>query len=287
MAAAHDSMRPACIRRMVWLPGIMRKGANRTVENRARKLLAEGKPAIGTFLVSRCQANLEVVAAAGYDFVVVDAEHFMVNPETIEHLVTAGEAAGIPTLVRVQENVHLIQRVLDCGAAGFVAPMVDTAEQAREIVQTAKYAPIGSRGVCNPRSVLYAAQGAGYMVDCYAEQNREQLVVVQTETVASLKNLPEIVDVDGIDCLFVGPWDLANSLGIRGQVDSPLLAEKVEEALKICDAKGVPAGILAWNGEDAARRIAQGFRFIICGGDMLFLAAAAQAELAAARQQGS
>jgi 2-keto-3-deoxy-L-rhamnonate aldolase RhmA len=240
---------------------------------------------VGTFLVSRCQANLEVIASAAYDFAVVDAEHFMVNPETIEHLVTAGEAAKLPTFVRVQENTHLIQRVLDCGAAGIVAPMVDTAEQAREVVNTAKYAPIGTRGVCNPRSVLYAARGAEYMVECYSEQNREQLVIVQAETVTALENLPEIVDVEGIDCLFVGPWDLANSLGIRGEVDNPLLEEKVLQALEIANARGVPTGILAWNGEDAARRIEQGFKFIICSGDMLMLASAAQAELAAAKGQ--
>jgi len=261
------------------------KGAWGTVkQNRVRQMLANGEAAVGTFLVSRCQANLEVIASTGYDFAVVDAEHFMVNPETIEHLVTAGEAANLSTLVRVQENVHLIQRVLDCGAAGIVAPMVDTAEQARDVVNTAKYAPIGSRGVCNPRSVLYAAKGADYMVQCYTEQNREQLVIVQAETVTSLENLPEIVEVDGIDCLFVGPWDLANSLGIRGQVDSPLLAEKIQQALEIASAKGIPAGILAWNGEDAARRIEQGFKFIICSGDMLMLASAAGAELKAARK---
>jgi 2-keto-3-deoxy-L-rhamnonate aldolase RhmA len=253
------------------------------VKNKVSQLLSEGKPAVGTFLVSRCQSNLEVIASAGYDFAVVDAEHFMVNPETIEHLVTAGEAAGFPTLVRVQENIHLIQRVLDCGAAGIVAPMVDTAQQAREVVDTAKYAPIGRRGVCNPRSVLYAAKGAEYMVQCYAEQNDQQLVIVQAETVASLENLPEIVKVKGIDCLFVGPWDLANSLGIRGETDNPRLEEKIAEALGICKQEGIPAGILAWNGEDAARRIQQGFQFIICSGDMLMLASAAQGELAAAR----
>jgi len=255
------------------------------VNDGVRKQILDGKAVVGTFLVSRCQANLEVIASAGYDFAVVDAEHFMVNPETIEHLVTAGEAAGLPTLVRVQEDTHLIQRVLDCGAAGVVAPMVDTADQAREVVETAKYAPIGKRGVCNPRSALYAARGAGYMVQCYAAQNEEQMVIVQTETVTSLENLPRILEVNGIDCLFVGPWDLANSLGIRGDVSNPLLEEKIAEALEICDAKGVPAGILAWNGEDAARRIEQGFKFIICSGDMLMLAASAQAELAAARKR--
>ncbi len=235
-------------------------------------------------MVSGCRACLEVVAATGYDFAVVDAEHFMVNPETLEQLVTAGQAAGIPTLIRVQENVHLIQRALDCGAAGIVAPMIDTAEQARAVVETAKYAPIGSRGVCNPRAALYASKGAEYMLGCYEEQNREQLIVVQMETVKSFENLSEILDVEGIDVLFIGPWDLANSLGIRGQVDSPLLAETIQKALDLCNEKGVPAGILAWNGEDAAQRIKQGFRFIICSGDMMFLAAGAGADLAAARK---
>lgn len=247
-------------------------------------LVKEERVVIGTFLVSRSQAAIEVLAAAGYDFVVIDAEHFMVNPEQIEHLVTAAEAADIVPIVRVQENTDLIQRALDCGAMGVVAPMINSAEEARKVVSAAMFSPVGNRGVCNPRSVTYGARGPDHMTERYREQNEETLVIVQAETVEAMDNLEEILDVDGVDVLFIGPWDLAHSMGITGQMEEEKLKAKIQGALAKAKEKDIPAGILAWDGDDARERIKQGFKFLILAGDMLFLSNSASVELEKAKK---
>ena len=239
-------------------------------------LIAESGPTVGTFLFSRSQASLEVMADVGFDFVVIGTEHFMVNPETIEHLITAAEAANIVPFVRVQENVNLIQRVLDSGAEGIISPMIDNAEGAKEVVETAKFPPIGNRGVGNPRSTTYGVQGAEYMEECYERQNESQSVILQIETEEALQNLQEVAMVEGVDSLFIGPWDLSHSLSQTGRgADSVILEDKISEVLAKCKEIEIPVGIFAWDGEEANKRIEQGFDYIICGGDVIFLAISA------------
>lgn len=248
--------------------------------SKINKLVDRNELTVGTFLCSRSQAALEVLAGVGFDFVVIDAEHFMVNPETIEHLITAAEAADIVPFVRVQENVNLVQRALDCGAEGIIAPMINCGEEAREIVNTAKFPPIGERGVGNPRSTNYGVGGADHMDKCYKRQNENQAVILQIETEEALKNLQDIVGIEGVDSLFIGPWDLSHSLDQPGREDGDLLLEdKVDEVLAKCKENRVPAGIFAWGSDEATRRIDQGFDYIVCGGDVIFLANSSEEEL--------
>jgi len=248
-------------------------------KSKIKELFKQNKSLLGGFVISRSQSSIEVLADVGYDFVVIDTEHFLINLESIEHLITASEAAGIAPFVRVQENADLVQRVLDCGAIGIVAPLINSAQEARKIVNAAKFSPIGKRGYCNPRSTLYGSRGTDYMLERYKQQNEETIVVIQIETVTAIKNLPEILEVDGIDCIFVGPWDLANSLGVAGKNESHILEEKIKEIVSMSNKKGIPTGIAAWDGEDANNRVKQGFNFIISLCDVPLFAAAARAEL--------
>lgn len=244
------------------------------------ELIDQKELPVGTFLCSRSQAALEVLAGVGFDFVVIDAEHFMVNPETIEQLITAAEAKGIVPFVRVQENVNLVQRALDCGAKGIIAPMINRVEEAREVVNTAKFPPIGKRGVGNPRSTNYGVDGPEYMDKCYEDQNENQAVILQIETEEALKNLQDIVRIKGIDSLFIGPWDLSHSLAQLGQGNgAQILEEKINEVLAKCKENEVPVGIFAWGRDEANKRIEQGFDYVICGGDLIFLANSANEEL--------
>ncbi len=244
------------------------------------KLVNQKERTIGTFLCSRSQAALEVLAETGFDFVVIDTEHFMINPETIERLVTAAEAADIDPFVRIQENVDLIQRVLDCGAKGIIAPMINTADYAREVVNTAKFPPLGERGVGNPRSTKYGVGGANHMDKCYDHQNKNQAVIFQIETEEALNNLPDIARIEGVDSLFIGPWDLSHSLDQPGKSErSDPVEDKIDEVLRRCKKMKVPAGIFAWGSDEATERIEQGFDYVICGGDVIFLANSAEEEL--------
>ncbi len=236
-------------------------------------MIDQNETTVGTFLFSRSQAALEVLAEVGFDFVVIGAEHFMKNPETIEGLITTAEAANIVPFVRIEENVDLISRVLDCGAEGIIAPMIDNPEEAREVVKAAKYPPIGERGVGNPRSTGYGVDGADHLDECYEQQNQNQSVVLQIETVKALVNLKDIASIDGVDSLFVGPWDLSHSIGENyKESQTELLEEKIDECLKKSSESNIPLGIFAWGSEETNRRISQGFDYVITGGDMIFLA---------------
>ncbi|MBS3735948.1 MAG: aldolase/citrate lyase family protein [Candidatus Bipolaricaulota bacterium] len=248
--------------------------------NQINKLIDRTDQAVGTFLCSRSQAALEVLAGVGFDFVVIDAEHFMVNPETIERLVTAAESADVVPFVRVQENVDLVQRTLDCGAKGIIAPMINSGEEAREIVNAAKFPPIGKRGVGNPRSTNYGVGGAEYMDKCYEHQNENQAVIIQIETKEALENLPDIIGIEGLDSLFIGPWDLSHSLDQPGPDEgSQIFEDKINEVLEKCKKKEVPVGIFSWGSKEANERVHQGFDYVICGADVIFLANSAKEEL--------
>ena len=248
--------------------------------NSIKKIIEQNRDPVGTFIFSRSQAAIEVLAEIGYDFAVIGAEHFMVNPEKIEQLITAAEAAGIVPYVRVQENTDLIQRVLDCGAEGIISPMIDNVEEAREIVNVAKFPPIGSRGVGNPRSTNYGIRGGDYLDRCYEKQNKNQSVILQIETEESLVNIKEIASTRGVDSLFIGPWDLSHSLN---QTDrdggEKLLEDKINVALRECKKSDTAIGIFSWGSEEATRRLEQGFDYVICGGDVIFLANSAKEEL--------
>ena len=235
---------------------------------------------VGTFLFSRSQAALEILAEVGFDFVVIGAEHFLINPETIEQLITAAEAANIVPFVRVQENINLIGRVLDCGADGIVSPMINNVEEAEEVVKAAKFDPVGNRGVGNPRSTGYGIRGGDYMDKCYEEQNESQSVILQIETEVAVENCRDIASVEGVDSLFIGPWDLSHSLNQSdGEGAEASVEEKIDEILKKGKEIGVSTGIFAWDSEDASRRAEQGFDYTICGGDVIFLANSAREEL--------
>lgn len=247
--------------------------------NKVKQLLKEGKPAIGTFVVSASRAVVEVLAAAGYDFIIIDAEHFMINQETIEQMITSAEAAGITAFVRVQENVNLVARALDCGAMGIVAPMIETREQAQLLVETAKYRPIGKKGVCNPRGATYGVKGIDDMVNFFKKSNEETMIIAQIETKTAVENVEEIAKVKGIDALFVGPVDLSQSLGITGQFDHPLLNEYIDRALAGGKKHNMPMTMLSFDGEGSNKWLDKGFKMIVMGCDMMFLMGSAAQEL--------
>lgn len=244
-----------------------------------KELIHQNKPVLGGFIFSRSQFSIEVMADIGYDFVIIDAEHSLINLETIEHLITAADSVSINPFVRVQENANLVQRVLDCGAAGVMAPLINNAQEAQEIVNAAKYAPIGKRNYCISRSNIYGYRGTDYMLECYKKQNEDTIVIVQIETISAIENLPKILEIDGIDCIFIGPWDLSNSLGVAGKSDNTKLEEKIQEVVSVANDKGIPIGIAAWNGEDANNRVKQGFNLITMLCDVTLFANAARLEL--------
>ena len=205
----------------------------------------------------------EVVCGFALDFVCVETEHSPLGRESVHAVLGAARAAGRPALVRVAENATVpIASALDDGAAGVIVPRVDSAAEAEAAVAAARFPPAGRRGIGPGR-----AGGYGRTVpDHFARSNDEVLVAVQIESAAALAEAPAIAQVDGLDLLFVGPGDLAASLGV------PFGDARVAEAARAVPAAGKPAGIWAPSPAAALEWFEAGFQLVIVGSDLALLA---------------
>ena len=182
----------------------------RPIELRAR--LEHGDQLAGVFLQSPSPVSAEVVAALGLDFVCIETEHSPLGRETVHAVIGAARSGGTPALVRVADNAVIpIVSALDDGAAGVIVPRVDSAEEARGVVAAARFPPLGRRGVGPGRAAGYGRSVPEY----FARANAEAVVAVQIESRAAVEDAGRIAAVDGIDLVFVGPGDLAVSLGVE------------------------------------------------------------------------
>ncbi len=218
---------------------------------RLRELVRQGL-ALGTFLIEQpCPSTLAVLSTAGFDFVVLDMEHSAIGISGLEPLILAGQAAGLVVLVRtLGQDTALISKVLDMGAHGVMAPHVDTAERARQIVDAARFRPEGNRGF----SPLARFDG---LQEPLAALGDSAFVVVQIEGRSALDRVADIAAVPGIDALFVGPYDLSLSLGVPpGSPAVSEAAERIAAAVPVDLGLGIyvddPADSPGW----AARRFA-------------------------------
>jgi 2-keto-3-deoxy-L-rhamnonate aldolase RhmA len=247
----------------------------------ARKIkekMRRGEPSIGSWLSMAHPSIAEILAMAGYDWVVIETEHTAIDVSEVLRLIIAIEQRGSIPLVRLAWNDPIqAKAVLDSGAAGVLVPMVNCKADAELAVQMTKYPPLGFRGVG-----LARAQGYGENFDEYVKNaNADTLLIVQIEHKDAVANIEEILSVPGIDGTFIGPYDLSLSLGIPGQLSHPeVLAAKI----KVRDATlahGLIAGVHFVHprtaADDCRRAVAEGYRFIALGTDILFLGDSARA----------
>ena len=249
--------------------------------NVAKKLLREGKPAIGTWISTRSPLLAEVMGRVGFDWVLVDTEHGETTIDGLSVMLQAISATPTNPLVRLTANEPwLFKKALDLGAYGVVVPMVNTVEEARAAVRACRYPPLGNRGWGPTRGVMYGGP------DYFEHANDELLLIVQTETRSASESIREILSVPGVDGCFIGPNDLSVSYGF-----SPGLRElpaEVEEGIHqiLVGARdcGKFAGIHTFTLESLSRRIEEGFQFVAISGDLRFAQAGAQAALASVRR---
>lgn len=208
--------------------------------SRLRDKLAAGRPATVIAPFASSAGLVELLGHQGFDGVFLDIEHGPAGWEAVEHMTRAAEVAGYSAVVRVQSNdADTITRALDRGASGVVVPHVNTRAAAEAAVQHAKYSPLGHRGWSGWRSAL------GVDSNDYARVANEQtLVVVILEEVEALDNLDEILKVDHVDVFFVAPGDLAQSMGLPGQMAHPQVLSTVDDALRRIRAAGRVSGTL-------------------------------------------
>ena len=240
-----------------------------------RQRLKDHETLIGTIVSLASPEVAEVLSAAGFDLLFIDAEHSPLEALTIQHILQG--AGSTPCLIRLARADEVsIKKALDVGAAGVIAPMVNSAEQAAQVVRWARYAPLGTRGVGVGR-----AHGYGFKFQEYVSSaNDETVVVVQAEHSDAVNNMEAIVQVPGVDAVLVGPYDLSASLGRLGEVTHPEVVSAIEHVTQVCRAAQMPLGIFGMSAEAVKPYIEQGYTLITVGIDTVLLGNAARQVLA-------
>lgn len=244
------------------------------LRNEFKRALAERRSQIGLWCSLPGAYAAEVVAGAGFDWLLLDTEHSPGDPLTVLAQLQALAAYPVSTVVRPASNdAVLIKRFLDIGAQTLLIPYVQNAEEAAEAVRATRYAPQGIRGV----SALTRATRFGRIANYGRLAASEICLIVQVETQEALGNIEEIAAVDGVDAIFIGPADLAASLGHIGAPGHPVVMAAVEDAITRVRRTGKPCGILTGDPASAERLIALGTLFTAVGVDVGLLAGSARA----------
>jgi 2-keto-3-deoxy-L-rhamnonate aldolase RhmA len=232
--------------------------------NRTKQKLRDGGIVLGVFIGIPAPRLVELCGVAGYDYVVIDAEHGPIDFGVAEDMIRAADATGITPIVRVPDHLpKTILRYLDAGAQGIMAPAVNTVAAAKAIIEAVKYAPVGMRGLGPGRAAAYGQRGP--LSEYARDANDQTLIIVQLEHADALKDIKALVRVDGIDAFEIGLADLSQSLGFPGETSRPevqevarrFVAEVLAAGSVIGDSVGSPAG--------AEDLIKQGYRMIDCG----------------------
>lgn len=246
--------------------------------NRIKQGLAEGRSLLGLWQALATPYTAEICATAGYDWLLFDGEHAPNTVQTLLGQLQAVAAYPVETAARVPVGeAAIIKQYLDIGVRTLLVPMVESAAQAADLVAATRYPPHGIRGVA---SAISRAAGFGTRADYLATAQDDICLIVQIESRAGLDAIPAIAAVEGVDALFIGPADLAASLGHLGAPRHPEVQAAIADALSRIRAAGKPAGIFALDAADARARIAEGVGFVSVGTDLGLLARGARALLA-------
>ena len=235
--------------------------------NRVKGLLGKGETTVGTWITIGNPDVAELVAHTGVDWLVFDMEHAPLDIETVQVLMQATSGTEITPLVRVAWNdLVLIKRALDIGAQGLVIPWVNSEADAIRAVQASRYPPRGLRGAGPRRAAMY-----GLDRNYVAEVEGKIMIIVQIETSQAVENVEKILQVDGVDAVFIGPRDLSMSMGVQGRQDKPAFDMAVKKVLEAGKKFGIPTGIMCHSADEIKLAVQQGFRIIALGSDCDYL----------------
>ncbi len=236
-------------------------------QNRVKRTLASGGVSVGTMVFEFNTPGIGRLASeAGADFVVFDMEHTGWSVETIRNLVATSKSAPVAPVVRVPTSqYHFIAGCLDAGAMGIMVPMVESEQQAKSVVESAMYPPFGKRGAAF--GIAHDDYTGGDIIEKMQGANTEVLIICQIETAEGVKNAEKIAAVEGVDVLWIGHYDLTNSLGIPGEFGHERYISSVQAVLSACARHGKAAGFMTANVEEGKSLIRQGFRALAYWGD--------------------
>ena len=254
------------------------------MKNAVKARMLAGERTLGTFFETGSATVAECLGLAGLDYIIIDNEHGPFNPQSTLDFVRAAKLYGLTPFARVPEiSREAILRQLDVGVMGLVIPDVRTVAEVEKIVEYGKYLPLGKRGVAN-------SAGSGFWYEEYAQHglehyfevsNRETLLLPQCETLECLNSLEEILRVEGIDGIYVGPFDLSAAMGKPGRFDDPELREAIRHIQRVCRDAGKLSFIFAANEKAAAEDFALGYGSVTLGMDATILVDAAKAHVKA------
>ena len=250
-------------------------------ENTLKKIWAQGRAAVSGWLSIPSAFSAEVMAHQGFDALVIDMQHGVVDYQAAAGMLAAISTTPAVPLARVPWNDPApVMKILDAGAYGIICPMINSRAEAEALVRTCKYPPRGHRSFGPVRASIYA--GADY-VD---HANDQLLVLPMIETAEALKNLDEILSTPGVDGAYVGPSDLSMSLGCKPRLDQtdPPVVEAQQKIVAACKRHGVVAGIHNATSGYALKMIEAGYQFVVLASDSRFIAARAAEEVSAVRK---
>lgn len=232
-------------------------------ENHVKRALREGRPSVGAWLSYGAPLAVEAMTTVGFDWLVIDWEHNAFSTETVALMLMAMRGTASAPFVRVPEGTHEnIKRVLDAGAWGIIAPMVNTVEEARIVVRAAKHPPIGNRSYGGGRyNASWDAQPGEYN----QRASDEICVIIMIESPEGINNLDKMLEAGGIDGVFVGPNDMLANMGealTTTWSEAPVFQEGMRHILQTCKKHGVAAGVMCADAQSVSDRIADGYQFL-------------------------
>ena len=223
------------------------------------------KNVLGVFSKTTDSSIVEIFGLSGFDFIILDNEHGYTNYETLKHHIRAAELSNLTPIIRVpNDNTEAISKSLDIGAYGVQVPNINSKEQVERVINSAKFYPQGERGVCK---YVRAAEFTNLDKNKYFEHANDTLILIQVEGKEGLNNIDEILDVKGIDVLFIGPYDLSQALGFPGDIMHTKVIETIHSIIDKAKNKNVKIGVFCDDIDAALIWKKIGVNFIACSVD--------------------
>ncbi|MGY0553123.1 HpcH/HpaI aldolase family protein [Vreelandella sp. 2A-K22] len=253
--------------------------------NRTKLALKQGRAISALWLESASPELAEIAVWAGWKTILIDNEHGVSSLEHTAHLVRAIEAAGGEAVLRIPANdPTYLKKILDMGVRSIMVPMVNSAAQAQAIVDACRYPPHGQRGYAAP---IVRASGYGAFSDYASQANDDLLLITQIEHTEGADNVEAIAEVDGIDMLFIGPNDLAGSMGLLERLEAPEVRRLIEDLERRIANSGRWMGTITGPGRDVTTLTNSGYRFVAGPNDIALLANTLRHEAAQWRKQSA
>jgi 2-keto-3-deoxy-L-rhamnonate aldolase RhmA len=253
---------------------------NEAVPNRLKSLMRQEQPAIGCWVGFADPYSVELMGDLGFDWLLIDTEHIPLDRQSLRTILMSLKGSSSTAVVRLPSNSRdHYQTALDLGAQGVVVPMVNSREEAAQAVDYCRYPPVGTRGFSPTRASRYFQDLENYA----REANDQVALIVQVETPQSVENIGEIVTMDQVDGIFIGPGDLASFMNLATQIKHPQVEGSVDRIIDAARAHRMPFGLPTWSLDECLGYVRRGACLPTIGSDLSFMANAARTSLSGMR----